>query len=314
MVFNWEKREMPNLKDIKRRIKSVQSTQKITRAMKMVAAAKVKKAENMLRCSMPYSDELLGIIKKLMKANPYIEHSESGFDKAIDNYPALLQEKELKTVGLLVITSDKGLAGAYNANVVRRAYARARELEAGGLDVKLFIAGNKGYQALKRLMGDKIAGFYTKLPAIPTPGASAYIAEELAESYVKDEIDKIEIVTTYFHSSLVYQVQIWQLLPLVFVEEDKAKTPKLDAEMLFEPNLESVLQRVVPLYISNRIFHAIIQAVTSEQAARMQAMSSATNNARDMIRNLTNEYNKARQSAITLELLDVVNGAEALNG
>jgi F-type H+-transporting ATPase subunit gamma len=304
---------MPNLKDIKRRIKSVQSTQKITRAMKMVAAAKVKKAEAMLKSSMPYSDELLGIIHKLMRSKPYIEQGERKFAKAIDNYPALLREKELKTVGLLVITSDKGLAGAYNTNVVRRTLLRARELQAGGIGVKLFIVGNKGYQALKRVMGDKIAGFYTKLPALPTPSSSSVIAEELAESYVKDEIDKIEIITTYFHSSLVYQVQIWQLLPLVFVE-DEVKKDKLEPEMLFEPNLEAVLQRVVPLYISNRIFHAIIESVTSEQAARMQAMSSATNNARDMIKNLTNEYNKARQSNITLELLDVVNGAEALKG
>lgn len=304
---------MPNLKDIKRRIRSVQSTQKITRAMKMVAAAKVKKAEAMLRHSMPYSEELLNIIRKLMRSAPNIEQGENKFAKAIDNYPALLKEKELKTVGLLVITSDKGLAGAYNTNVVRKTLSRAHELEAAGIGVKLFIVGNKGYQVLKRVMGDKIAGFYTKLSAIPTPGASAYIAEELAESYVKDEIDKIEIITTYFHSSLVYQVQIWQLLPLVFVE-DETKTGKLEAEMLFEPNAESVLQKVVPLYISNRIFHAIIQAVTSEHAARMQAMSSATNNARDMIKNLTNEYNKARQTAITLELLDVVNGAEALKG
>lgn len=304
---------MPNLKDIKRRIRSVQSTQKITRAMKMVAAAKVKKAEAMLRHSMPYSEELLAIIRKLMRSAPYIEQGDNKYAKGIDNYPALLREKELKTVGLLVITSDKGLAGAYNANIVRKTLFRASELEAAGIGVKLFIVGNKGYQALKRVMGDKIADFYTKLPAVPTPGASAYITEELAESYVKDEIDKIEIITTYFHSSLVYQVQIWQLLPLIFVE-DETKDGKLEAEMLFEPNVESVLQKVVPLYISNRIFHAIIHAVTSEHAARMQAMSAATNNARDMIRNLTNEYNKARQSAITLELLDVVNGAEALKG
>lgn len=305
---------MPNLKDIKRRIKSVENTQKITRAMKMVAAAKVKKAEAMLKATKPYSLELLNIIKKLFAAKPYLADTDKAFEKAIDNYPELLRERELNNVGILVITSDKGLAGAYNANVVRRAMARVKELQLSGIGVKLFIAGNKGYQALKRTAGDKIANFYTKLPAIPTPGASAIIAEDMAESYVAGEIDKIEIITTYFKSSLSYEVQNWQLLPMMFSEETEEATEGIEPEMLFEPDMEAVLQKVVPLYISNRIFYAIIQAVTSEQAARMQAMSSATNNARDMIKSLTVDYNKARQASITQELLEVVNGAEALRG
>jgi len=306
---------MANLKDIKRRIKSVENTQKITRAMKMVAAAKVKKAEAMLKASIPYSAELFNIIKTLLSSKPYLEHPEYNFEKAIDNYPELLKERELKTAGILVITSDKGLAGAYNANVVRKAMARINSLQRSGIDVKLFIVGNKGYQSLKRTAGEKIANFYTKLPAIPTPGASAVIAEDLAESYVNGEIDKVEIITTYFKSSLSYEVQIWQLLPMIFSPEYKTKQQgPIEAEMLFEPDMESVLQKVVPLFISNRIFHAVIEAATSEQAARMQAMSSATNNARDMIKCLTNDYNKARQASITQELLEVVNGAEALRG
>ncbi len=304
---------MPNLKDIKRRIKSVENTQKITRAMKMVAAAKVKKAETMLKASKPYSNELFNIMKKLLISGLYFETADRRFERAIDNYPALLEERELKTVGILVVTSDKGLAGAYNANVVRKTISRIKELQISGIGVKLFVVGNKGYQALKRQVGDEIADFYTKLPAIPTPGASAVIAEDMTESYVKGEIDKIEIITTYFKSSLSYEVQNWQLLPMIFSEEVKEK-PGVEPEMLFEPSVESVLQKVVPLYISNRVFYAMIQAATSELAARMQAMSSATNNARDMIKLLTIDYNKARQASITQELLEVVNGAEALKG
>lgn len=304
---------MPSLKDIKRRIKSVQNTQKITRAMKMVAAAKVKKAETLLKASMPYSDELMVIIKKLMAANPQIEAANQDFKQAIDNYPELLKDRTLKTAGILVVTSDKGLAGAYNANVVRKTLNRVRELQASGIEVKLFIVGNRGYQALKRGLEDKVAQFYTKLPAVPTPGSCAVIAEDMAECYVNGEIDKIEIITTYFKSSLSYEVQNWQLLPMIFTENDEKET-KIEPEMLFEPNMESVLQKIVPLYISNRIFHAVVQATTSEYAARMQAMSSATNNARDMIKELTNDYNKGRQAAITNELLEVVNGAEALKG
>jgi len=304
---------MPNLKDIKRRIKSVQNTQKITRAMKMVAAAKVKKAETLLKASMPYSQELLTIIKKLMTANLQIEETSQKFKHAIDNYPELLKDRDLKTAGILVVTSDKGLAGAYNSNVVRKTLNRVRELESSGIDVKLFVIGNKGYQALKRGLGSKIVETYTKLPDVPTPGSCSVIAEDMAESYIKGEIDKIEIITTYFKSSLSYEVQTWQLLPMIFLEEDSTEK-KVEPEMMFEPNMESVLQKVVPLYISNRIFHAVVQAVTSEYAARMQAMSSATNNARDMIKGLTNEYNKGRQATITNELLEVVNGAEALKG
>ncbi len=304
---------MPNLKDIKRRIKSVENTQKITRAMKMVAAAKVKKAEALLKASTPYSTELLNIMKRLMSAHPYIEQSSRNYEKAIDNYSRLLQDRELKTAGILVITSDKGLAGAYNANVVRRAIIRTKELESSGIAVKLFIVGNKGYQALKRSMESKIANHYAKFPAIPTPGASAVIAEDIAESYVGGEIDKIEIITTYFKSSLSYEVQIWQLLPMILSDEGEKKEEP-EPEIQFDPDPESVLQKVVPLYISNRIFHAVIESATSELAARMQAMSAATNNARDMIKSLTNKYNKERQASITQELLEVVNGAEALRG
>ncbi len=304
---------MPNLKDIKRRIISVKNTQKITRAMKMVAAAKVKKAETMLKASIPYSSELFMMIRRLMLEKPVMEHPEGSYPRAIDNYPELLTEREQKTVGILVVTSDKGLAGAYNSNLVRYALRRIKELEEKCLDYRLFIIGNKGYQALKRKADpDKIVQFYTKLPALPTSGTSAVIAEDIAESYVKKEIDKIEIITTFFKSSLSYEVQNWQLLPMVFHPEEEKEG--IEPEMLFEPDVESVLQKIVPMYIANRIYYAIIQSVTSEQAARMQAMSSATTNAGDMIRILNIEYNKARQAAITQELLEVVNGAEALRG
>ena len=308
---------MPNLKDIKTRIKSVQNTQKITRAMKMVAAAKVKKAEALLKASMPYSSELLTMIEKVIAVCPYIDDKTNHkFDRAIDNYPGLLEDRELKSAGILVITSDKGLAGAYNTNVVRKTLFRIRELESLGIDVKLFVVGNKGYQALRKKEGSKIINFYTKFPAVPTPGACTIMAEDIAESYINREIDKLEIITTYFKSSLFYEVQTWRLLPMIFTGESEQEEQKkcIESEMMFEPNVESVLQKIVPLYISNRIFYAVIEAATSELAARMQAMSSATENAGDMIKSLVNDYNKARQSSITQELLEVISGAEALKG
>ena len=306
---------MANLKLIKNRIKSVKNTQKITQAMKMVAAAKVKKAENQVKYSRPFSNELARCFTKLIASKPEIDKEKVTSLNPLDNYPELLKQRKLETVGLMVITSDKGLAGAYNANVVRKAVSRIREIKKEGLDVKLFVIGTKGIQALKKY-NFEIIKTYTKLPAIPTPGGCAVIAEDLAQSYVKKEIDKIEIVTTHFKSTLSYQIQLWQLLPVIIApekaESEQEQQHKIEPEMLFEPNIETVLQKIVPLYFTNRIYQAMTEASASELAARMQAMSAATNNARDMIKILTIDYNKARQASITQELLEVVSGAQAL--
>jgi len=306
---------MPNLKLIKNRIKSVKNTQKITQAMKMVAAAKVKKAENQVKSSRPFSNELARSFTKLIASKPEIDKEKVISLNPLDNYPELLKQRKLQTVGLMVITSDKGLAGAYNANVVRKAVSRAREILREGLNVKLFILGTKGVQSLKKYHFETLKT-YAKLPAIPTPGGCAVIAEDLAESYINKEIDKIEIITTHFKSTLSYQVQLWQLLPVIIAPEkqEKEQQQKIEPEMLFEPNIETVLQKIVPLYFTNRIFQAMTEASASELAARMQAMSAATNNARDMIKILTIDYNKARQASITQELLEVVSGAQALEG
>lgn len=307
---------MANLKLIKNRIKSVKNTQKITQAMKMVAAAKVKKAENQVKSSRPFSNELARCFTKLIASKPEIDKEKVTSLNPLDNYPELLKQRKLETVGLMVITSDKGLAGAYNANVVRKALSRIREIKREGLNVKLFIIGTKGIQALKKY-DFEIIKTYTKLPAIPTPGGCAIIAEDLAESYIKKEIDKIEIVTTHFKSTLSYQIQLWQLLPVIIAPEkadSESETHKIEPEMLFEPNIETVLQKIVPLYFTNRIYQALTEASASELAARMQAMSAATNNARDMIKILTIDYNKARQASITQELLEVISGAQALEG
>ena len=306
---------MPNLKHIKNRIKSVKNTQKITQAMKMVAAAKVKKAENQVKSSRPFSNELARCFIKLIASKPEIDKEKVTSANPLDNYPELLKQRKLQTVGLMVITSDKGLAGAYNANVVRKAVSRAREILREGLNVKLFILGTKGVQSLKKYHFETLKT-YTKLPAIPTPGGCAIIAEDLAESYINKEIDKIEIITTHFKSTLSYQVQLWQLLPVIIAPEkqEQEQQQKIEPEMLFEPNIETVLQKIVPLYFTNRIFQAMTEASASELAARMQAMSAATNNARDMIKILTIDYNKARQASITQELLEVVSGAQALEG
>ncbi len=306
---------MPNLKDIQRRIKSVKNTQKITQAMKMVAAAKVKRAETKVKLSRPFSNELVSSFKKLLAENPQIEGSKVLSSNPLDNYPELLKQRELKTVGLLVITSDKGLAGGYNSNVVRKTNARIKEIKSEGLEVKLFIVGTKGCLALKKAKCE-ILKTYTQIPAIPTTAGCELIAEDIADSYIKAEIDKIELITTHFKSTLSYQVQLWQLLPVVIApqsDSSQEESEQLEPEMMFEPDIETVLQKIVPLYFINRIYQAMTEASASELASRMQSMTAATSNAGDIIKLLTIDYNKARQSSITQELLEVVSGAQALS-
>jgi len=278
----------------------------------MVAAAKVRRAESKVKASRPFSNELVKSFQRLLATNPDVQSGNVQSSKALDNYPALLSRRELKSVGLLIVSSDRGLAGAYNANVVRKAVARAKELEKDGINTKFFVVGLKGVSALKRAHVD-ITETYVRMPAVPTIGEANVIAEDLSEYYIKGDIDRIEIITTHFKSMLSFEVQLWQLLPvLIPVESLNEEETRIRSEMIFEPSPEAVLQKIVPLYVTNRIYQALIEASASELAARMSAMASATTNAGDMIRHLTIVYNKARQAAITQEILEVVSGAEAL--
>lgn len=300
---------MANLREIKRRIKSVQNTQKITQAMRMVAASKVKKAENYVKASKAYSEALTEAFGKVIDSRPVIGNSDLGTKLAIDNYPALLAERKIKTVGLLVITSDKGLAGAYNSNIVRKTLKRVKQIKESGLDVKLFVVGQKGLNALKST-DNVIINQYVKLPAIPTVSNGIVIVEDMAEAFVRGEIDTIEIISTKFKSMLSFEVQKIQLLPVELAKVEKEEV--LSEEMMFEPSLEEVLKKIVPLYLSNCVYQSLLESAASELAARMTAMAAATKNAAEMIQSLALVYNKARQASITQEILEIVSGANAL--
>lgn len=307
---------MPNLKDIKSRILSVENTKKITRAMKMVAAARVKKAENAVKSGRPFSDELIKAFKKLLGA--VSDYSSDGLTikVAIENYPELLKKREVKTAGLLVVTSNKGLAGAFNANVIRNALKRLQENKAQGINSKLFIVGQKGISALKRKtneLGFEIVQTYTQVVNEISAAGAERIALDLAENFVETKIDSIEIFTTKFKNMMSYSPEIWDLLP-INVEPGEEQTNGLNPVMEFEPNEKTILQKLVPLYITNTIYQALLESQASELASRMTAMSAASNNAEEMIRTLTIDYNKARQWAITQEILEVVSGADALKG
>ena len=303
---------MPNTKDIKSRISSVQNTKKITKAMKMVAAAKVKKAESTVKAARPFADELMVLFRKMLATVG--EKSAAGLkvERGLDNYPELLREREVKSEGLLVITSNKGLAGAYNANVVKAALKRVRENSEKGIKTVIYPVGQKAVSAFKHKAGDyELKKGYISVANDPTATGANIIAEDIAEDFVNGNIDRIDIITTRFNNMMSYSVQDWEILP---VKIEKAETHEIDPVMEFEPSPHSVLQQLVPMYISNTIYQALLEANASELASRMTAMSAASNNAEEMINTLTIDYNKARQAAITQELVEIVSGAQGVKG
>lgn len=307
---------MANLKDIKNRIQSVESTKKITRAMKMVAAAKVKKAENTVKASRPFTQNLNTMFRKLLYSVGDFSSATLKIKSAVDNYPALLKVREIKAVGLLVNTSNKGLAGAYNANVVRKTLKKVEEYSSKGIKTYLFIIGQKGISALKRKAKSydcEIVKTYLNVAANPTPENAKFVTEDLADYFVQGKIDKIEIMTTRFKNMMSYFVEEWEVLPLKTLTEDHDRLHDniIDPLMEFEPDKHHILQKIVPMYITNIIYQSLLEAQASELASRMTAMSAATSNAEKMIATLSIEYNKSRQAAITQEIVEVVSGANA---
>lgn len=307
---------MANLKHLRNRISSIKSTQKITRAMKMVAAAKVKRSENATKATRPFTKALAEMFSKLMIAHAEFEQPETKYEGNINNYSELLKEREIKTVGLLVISSNKGLAGAYSTNIVRHTLQKIEEYKKQGIACRLFVAGMKGVASLKRkakAYDFEIVKTYVGFPQEVTFSMAQLVAEDLADDYVKQKIDKVEIVTTTFKNMMSYSVQNWQLLPVVKPEEQESEiTHEIDPLMEFEPDINTILQTIMPMYFTNLIYQAFREATASELASRMMAMSAASNNAEEMINKLTVEYNKARQYAITQELTEIVGGAGAL--
>ena len=301
---------MANLKDIKSRINSVNNTKKITKAMKMVAAAKVKKAENTVKAGRPFSDELLHLFRKMMATVEEFSATGLKVERGLDNYPELLTRREVKTEGLLVITSNKGLAGAYNANIIKTTLNRIKENTEKGIKTVIYPVGQKAISSFKHKTGDfELREGYIAVANEPTATGANIISEDIAEDYVSGKIDKIEIITTHFNNMMSYNIVNWTVLP---VKVEKAESHELDPVMEFEPSAHAVLQKIVPMYITNSIYQALLEANASELASRMTAMSAASNNAEEMINTLTVDYNKARQWAITQELVEIVSGAAAI--
>jgi F-type H+-transporting ATPase subunit gamma len=315
---------MPNLKAIRDRIQSVKNTKKITEAMRLVAAAKVRRAQEQVIATRPFADALAQVIYNLQ--------NRLGFLDA--NLP-LLTQRNVKTVALLVITGDRGLCGGYNANVIRRAEQRIKELKEQGLNYQLVIAGRKATQYFERRAAP-IAAKYVNLEQIPTAAEAGTIADELLSLFLSETVDRVELVYTRFISLVSSRPVIQTLLPLttqglavqddeIFrlitkegklqVEREKVAAPKIESfpqDMIFEQDPVQILDSLLPLYLNNQLLRALQESAASELAARMTAMSNASDNAKELIGTLTRTYNKARQASITQELLEVVAGANAL--
>lgn len=286
---------MATLRDIKRRIKSVKNTQQITKAMKMVSAAKLRRAEEEIRAARPYAFKMRDVIGRLLQRLEGVEHP-------------LLQGRDLISKReLIVITADRGLCGGFNSNIIRVAEGKIRESRNEDIDVSLTLIGRKAITYFgKRDM--KIRAEY------PNPGKVDYswaagLGRDLIDSFIKGEVDDIYLVFAEFKSVLVQRPMVIRLLP---VDVERLGEGEAAVDYIFEPSVKDILDRLLPKYVYVQLYTAFLESIASEHGARMTAMDSATNNASEMIARLTLYYNRARQAAITKELMDIVNGVEAM--
>ena len=291
---------MASLKELKGRINSVKSTQKITKAKQMVAAAKLRRAQAAAEAARPYAERLSGVMASLA--------GKVGGDSA----PLLLRGTGSDKRNLLVVVNtDKGLCGGLNANIVKAAKAKARELLAEGKDVQFYLVGKKGRAPIKRDYADRIEKHFDT-SEVRTPGfdEAEAIADDLIERFEKGEFDVAHLVYPVFQSALVQDPTVDQLIPVPSIESDAPKSG--DAVVEYEPDEEGILEELLPRYVKTQLFGALLEREASEQGASMTAMDNATRNAGDLIKDLTIQYNRSRQAAITTELIEIIAGAEAL--
>lgn len=302
---------MANLKTIRKRITSVKATQKITRAMKMVAGARLSRAQQRITALRPYAlktHEILAGVATAMMAKQ-TDHEYSGSDTNDGIHP-LLERRAEKNVLLLVLSGDRGLAGAFNANVSKAAFKEWRDKKEAGAEVHVATVGKKGREYLARRKATITRDFPKLFDGLDLAKARM-VSEWVIAKFAKGEVDSVYIVYNEFKSAITQQTVVEPLLPLP--EPPPRKEGALEpTEYQFEPNERSVLEHLMPMYVEISIYRALLESQASEFGARMTAMDAATRNAKEMISRLTLVYNRARQAAITKELMEIIGGAEAL--
>jgi F-type H+-transporting ATPase subunit gamma len=286
------------LRVVRRRIRTVQSTQKITRAFELISASRLVRAQQRVDASRPYTNLITQALTSVANTEVTVSH-------------ALLESRaEIKAAGVLVVTSDRGLAGPYNANVLRTAAELMAKLQADGVEPRLYVTGRKGvayYRFRRRELADSWAGVADR----PDYDDAKQVADTMLQAFLDHEVDDLHIVFTDFVSAGTQRAVAQRIIPLV-VEETTERPPEPIPMYIYEPDAQGVLDALLPRYVEARVFTAMLEAAASEHAARRRAMKAATDNANELIEDLTREYNQARQAQITQEIMEIVGGAEAL--
>jgi F-type H+-transporting ATPase subunit gamma len=282
---------------LRRRISSVQSTKKITRAMELIAATRVAKAQQRAAEARPYAEQITGVIQDLAEGGANVDH------------PLLAQPEQVNKVAFVVMTSDRGLAGAYNSSVIRAAEREIQALRAEGKDYALIVIGKKAESYFK-FRHFRIDAVFTDMSDTPHFEDARRVAETVTDLFVDGDVDQVELVYTRFVSMATQQVAVRRFLPLQ-TRESQERSEAL-ASFEFEPSPEGVLASLLPRYVEARLFAALLDSAASEHASRQRAMKAATDNAEELILTLSRAMNRARQDSITTEIMEIVGGAEAL--
>ncbi len=300
---------MANLKEVRIRITSVKSTQQITRAMKMVAASKLRKAQVTILKLRPYAFKLNEVMSNIIKDEKCLEYSHKN---------VYLKIREEKKILLVVIASNKGLCGAFNSNIIKAAnnlirdrYSKQADKTQG--DLSLICIGKKVSDFYTK-KGYNVVGTYDQLFDSLTFDNVVPVAEKIMKSFVNKEYDRVEIIYNEFKNAAKQVLTTEQFLPVIFEHTQISEKSKIPTDFIFEPNKERIINELIPRVLKIQFYKALLDSNASEQGARMTAMHIATDNATEMLKDLKLSYNKARQSAITTEMLEIVSGAEALKG
>jgi F-type H+-transporting ATPase subunit gamma len=296
---------MATVQDIKRRLRSVRNTRKITKAMELVAAAKLRRAEARIEAMRPYAERMRELMVGTARATP-----SRGF-------PLLEERESVGTVAILPLTGDRGLAGAFNAQIIRRALQAEREVRGSGADVRWVVAGKKGRSTL-RFRRYEIEQAWVDFTDRPVYSDAVAIAHTVEKLFTEREVDRVVMIYNHYVSPLTQTVSVEDLLPiprtLLEEEEKSAYEIALEGDFIYEPEPDQILARLLPTYLETAVYRALLESAASEHGARMTAMRNASKNAGELIDKLTLDMNRARQSEITQEILEVVAGADALTG
>jgi F-type H+-transporting ATPase subunit gamma len=293
---------MATVQDLKRRIRSIRNTQKITKAFELVASARLRRAQARIEAMRPYADRMMELMIGTARASTSLQGL------------TLLQRREVKRAAIVAITGDRGLAGAFNAQVLRHAFALDRSLRSEGVEVRWLVSGRKGRSTLT-FRRYEIEQAWIGFSDRPSYHDAQTIAHRITELYESEEVDRVVLVYNRFVSALTQKVVEQDVLPIpeqLLEGGDESRESALLGDFIYEPEPEEILARLLPVYVETELYRALLESAASEQGARMTAMRNASSNAGDLIGSLTLDMNRARQAEITQEILEVVAGADAL--